>query len=112
MNRNGRDGLPNNMDTIVTINPWHHNERGECDETFSYDGKKLFEYRGVTVYKNVAGSWDYVFQGMTITQRAGFHGQMGAMFIDAILDGTVPVYNLTVYNHLVAGGEHPRRMRG
>jgi hypothetical protein len=98
--------------TLIAINPWHHNERGECDETFSYDGKCLLDYRGVSIYKNVAGSWDYVFDGMTITQRAGFDPTRAQNIIDAILDGGDEIYDLTVYNHLLAGGQHPRWMSG
>jgi hypothetical protein len=98
--------------TIIAINPWHHNERGECDETFSYDGKCLLDYRGVSVYKNVAGSWDYIFDGMTITQRAGFSPEVAPLIINFILDGKEDVINLTVYNHLVVGGQHPRWMKG
>jgi hypothetical protein len=77
----------NNM---KTINPFHNPTSAYSHREFTYDGKCLFEHRGVQVFKNPAGSWDYVIAGMTITQRAGFSKDHAVrrQLIDDILDGT------------------------
>lgn len=72
--------------TTIT-NPWHNPRSAYSPVQFVYRDKPLFTHRGVEVYKNDAGSWDYVVGGMAITQRAGFNKDRAPLVIDEILDG-------------------------
>ena len=71
-------------------NPWHNPESGFSRPFFEYDGNPKFSYRGVAVY-NAYSSFDYVIDGCTICQRAGFHKDSAPQIIDGILDGKNPV---------------------
>lgn len=71
----------------ITRNLWHNPKSAYSKETFCYPGKILFSHRGVDVYKNPSGSWDYVLGDVTITQRAGFRPDGAALIIDDKLDG-------------------------
>jgi hypothetical protein len=94
---------------VICQNLWHRPDSAYSQRQFVYRGKCLFEHRGVKIYKNPAGSWDCTFNGVTITQRAGFHKETAAELIDGILDGTavMPVAD-AVANHLRAAGHTPK----
>ena len=51
----------------------------------SDNSKKCFEYRGVTVYKNFRRSFDYVYDGVCITQRMGCSNDCATEFVDRFL---------------------------
>ena len=73
---------------VTTLNPFHRPTSAYSPKTFTYAGPCLLEHRGVQVFKNAQhASWDYVFQGVTITQRAGFTAASAREVIDNILDG-------------------------
>ncbi len=72
--------------TITVTNPWHDAARiSNSKPVLSYEGRCLLSHRGVEVYKNPAGSWDYVYEGMAITQRAGINKGRACDIIDGIL---------------------------
>ncbi len=72
--------------TITVTNPWHDAARiSNSKPVLSYEGRCLLSHRGVEVYKNPAGSWDYVYEGMAITQRAGFSQERARLLIDELL---------------------------
>lgn len=75
---------------IEVKNLWHPSLKDNpySPVTFIYTGPCLFSHRGVEVYKNPRGSWDYITGGAAITQRAGFAKERAANIIDDILDGT------------------------
>jgi hypothetical protein len=87
----------------TTRNPFHNPQSGYSRTTFTYHGGPLFTHRGVTVYKNDAGSWDYVFEGVTIAQRAGFTKEGATRIIDEMMDGLSP-HSDAVRDHLRANG--------
>jgi len=73
---------------LTVINPWHKASYEGSKPTLSYDGNCLLSYRGVEVYWNPRGSYDYTLKGMAITQRAGMSDKAKARaVIDALLDG-------------------------
>jgi hypothetical protein len=74
--------------SITVINPWHKTSYEGSNPTLTYTDKCLLSYRGVEVYWNPRGSYDYTFNGMAITQRAGMSDKNKARaVIDALLDG-------------------------
>lgn len=74
--------------TTKAVNLWYNPSRSPGPAIFSYPGESLLNYRGVDVFKNPAGSWDYVLNGATIAQRAGFNREGAKDNIDGLLDGT------------------------
>lgn len=64
---------PATAEAITVRNPWY-NPRSAYTQglTITYKGRSLFSHRGVEVYRNVRGSYDYVIAGCAIDQRAGF----------------------------------------
>ena len=88
--------------TPTTVpNPWFCSPTSPCNKpTFTYPGKPLLEYRGFAVFKNPEGSWDYLFDGLPITQRAGFDPAKGREIIDDILAGKVWITGDLVRKHL------------
>ena len=86
---------------VTVINPWHRSSCESSKLTLTYTGKCLLSYRGVEVYKNPAGSWDYTFAGMAITQRAGFNPEKAMRIIDQILSLTDDIHICdTVREHI------------
>lgn len=73
------------MEPVTVINPWQNPKCEDSKPTLTYTSKCLLSYRGVEVYKNPAGSWDYTYEGMAIAQRAGFDSDMGRRIIDDLL---------------------------
>ncbi len=72
--------------TITAINPWYDAARiSNSKPVLAYEGNRLLSYRGVDVYRNLSGSWDYLYNGMAITQRAGFNKDRARAIIDGIL---------------------------
>lgn len=63
------------------VNPWYYENPG-MQPTFHTD-KTPIEYRGVLGYQRIPGAWDYVLDGICITQRCGWSTQ----WIDDVLDG-------------------------
>lgn len=90
----------------TAINPWFRKDSPYSHKIFEYPGSKLFEYRGVEVYKNKEGSFDYILGDTAITQRAGFSKESAPSVIDEILDGEKPVSE-NVYIHLRGIGFSP-----
>ena len=87
--------------TPTTVpNPWFCSPSPYSKPTFMYRGKPLLEYRGFAVFKNPERSWDYVFAGLPITQRAGFDPAKGREIIDDILAGKVWITGDLVRKHL------------
>lgn len=78
------------MNAIITKNPWFKPQSAYSRREYRYEGKPLAEHRGVQVFKNSAGSWDWVISGMTVGQRAGFHKDRFAAAMDELLDGKWP----------------------
>jgi hypothetical protein len=74
------------METIAK-NLWHDSQSRSSKPFYTYTGRVLLSYRGVQVFKNPAGSWDYVLNGATITQRAGFEAGRARGIIDTLLAG-------------------------
>lgn len=93
----------------TAINPWRNQKPPYATlgpEKFEYNGKPLLTYRGVEVYKNPCGSWDYVFDGMTITQRSGFTKDGAPGVIDEIFGGK-SLCNQNIADHLTRHGFTP-----
>lgn len=91
------------MTTTTTRNPWHRPQKLEYGPAFYvYDGKPLATYRGVSVFWNHLGSYDYIFAGVTITQRAGFTKSRVPEIVDLLLTGNDPLSNETVNAHIRA----------
>jgi len=85
-------------------NPWAKELNIEKPEFYENDAPKVFSYRGVDVLRLANGSFDYVFCGCCITQRAGCdRGPKAQAVIDEILDGNQPVSD-GVASHLIAHG--------
>lgn len=94
---------------MTATNPWFRPNNPYSVRQFNYPGRCLFTYRGVEVYKNPAGSWDYILDGVAITQRAGFSADKAPAIIDAILDGDEYTYCAdAVCEHLRAHGFQPQ----
>jgi hypothetical protein len=91
---------------IKVINPWHTKHNIYSRPFFEYFDKPIFTYRGVNVYKNYAGSWDYVLGDTAITQRAGFRKEASPAIIDSLLDGQSPVSDI-VADHIKSCGHNP-----
>lgn len=89
----------------TTKNLWHRSDSAYSPKEFKYAGPCLFEHRGVQVFKNPAGSWDYTFAGATIMQRAGFTRTAATGFIDEVLDGAAPTHE-SVKQHVNTHGHH------
>jgi hypothetical protein len=85
---------------VTVTNPWHRSTYESSKPTLTYTGKCLLNYRGVEVYKNPAGSWDYTFAGMAITQRAGFNLERAMRLIDQMLAGECLLVCDTVREHI------------
>lgn len=100
--------MPQQTEAVEVRNPWYNPQSSYSRRVFCYSGKCLFSHRGVSVYRNVAGSWDYVIGGCAITQRAGFDRTKAAAIIDGLLDGTEERYVAqAVHDHLVSLGFRP-----
>jgi hypothetical protein len=96
------------MNTLITArNLWHNPRSAYSPRVFTYSGRPLFEHRSVRVFKNPAGSWDYIFADFAITQRAGFDKAKARAVIDEILDGTGLVAD-AVANELRKHGFTPK----
>lgn len=100
------------MNTTKAINPWFSPHYSQCAPVLEYTGKPELVYRGVAVFYNYRGSYDYIMAGMAITQRAGLSSkERGRAVIDAILDGRdngqFPWVCETVRKHLVGLGFSP-----
>ena len=84
-------------------NPWHKPGKTEYGpETYVYYGKPLSAHRGVSVFWNHRGSYDYVFAGVTITQRAGLTKSRVHEIVDSLLTGNDQLSNSTVKAHIRA----------
>jgi hypothetical protein len=71
---------------------------------YENDARPLHEFDGVTVFKQGDHSFDYVFAGACITQRAGCSSLEAARAVVAdIFSGEQPVSD-AVAAHLVANG--------
>ena len=72
------------------LNLWHEDRSGNKygPAVYRNDACAVLEYRGVTVYKLHNQSFDYVFAGAAITQRAGFNADRAKGVIDGLLDET------------------------
>lgn len=94
--------------TITAVNPFRSALTPHQAKTFTYTGPALYAHRGVSVYRNNDGSWDYVFEGVTITQRGNPKTEENAVrLIDAMLDGQEPRPK-AVCEHLAKHGHKPR----
>jgi hypothetical protein len=91
---------------MTTINPFHNPQSAYSRREFKYDGHALFTHRGVSVYKNNADSWDYVFEGVTVCQRAGFNKARAVEIVDAMFSGD-SCHSEPVCAHLRAHGHNP-----
>ena len=87
-------------------NPWYLKGEPYYKRFFEYTNDPIFSYRGVDVYVNYAGSWDYVLGDTAITQRAGFKKDSASSIIDEILDGKTLVSD-KVAEHIKAHGFNP-----
>ena len=87
-------------------NPWADATQVRGAPFFEHDGPKLGEWRGVEVFKNPAGSFDFVLNGCALTLRAGFDPQGFRAVVDEILNGERAVAD-TVAAHLRACGHSP-----
>ena len=87
----------------VARNPWHKPGKPEYGpETYIYEGQPIATHRGVSVFWNPCGSYDYVFAGVTITQRAGLTKSRVPEIVDSLLTGNDPLSNATVNAHIRA----------
>ncbi len=75
------------MNPLIVTNPWYNPRSAYSTPQFKYTGPALLTHRGVSVYRNPSGSYDYVIGGMTITQRHGLTKSVAPLVIDGILDG-------------------------
>ncbi len=93
------------MKATVT-NPWYRKEYSSSRPTYEIEASPCFQYRGVSVYRLVS-SWLYVFEGMAITERAGFDKNRAPGIISDILDGA-SLSSYYVTKHLRAHGHKAR----
>ena len=87
-------------------NPWCKILNAPKPEFYENDARKVFEYRGVSVFKLNDDHFDYVLSGCCITQRAGFKPQNAPAVIDDLLDGQTPCCD-EVAAHIAAQGGKP-----
>lgn len=88
-------------------NPWASLTNVKRPEFYENNARQVFEYRGVVVFKLHDTSFDYVFAGACITQRAGCdRGESARQVIDGILDGKLAVCD-EVAKHVAANGGTP-----
>ena len=87
---------------LTVTNPWHRPTYHDSKPNLSYAGRCLLSYRGVEVYKNPAGSWDYIYKGMAIAQRAGFHKDRAIALIDEMLAGKCILMCDHVLDHVLS----------
>ena len=59
------------MSRVTVRNPWFRKDGPYSRPMYELEGKPVFEYRGVSVYKRSMG-WLYVLGDTAITERAGF----------------------------------------
>lgn len=81
-------------------NLWHGKTNLYGPEFFEHDGRKIDTRRGVEVYRNPAGSFDFVVGGACVGMRAGYSTSEG---LDDLLDGR-QCCSQEVANHLRAHG--------
>lgn len=81
-------------------------------ETFTYHTPPRFECSGVAVYRNPAGSWDFVYAGAVIAQRAGFSKEGALAVIDGLLNGTNALTSDVVRVHIAAHRQAQELSRG
>lgn len=86
---------------MTYINPWYRPGHGS-GPTLTYKRPPLLIYRGVEVFKNPAGLWDYALDGMVITQRAGFERDRACAIIDGLLALEDPLMCEAVRAHIEA----------
>lgn len=91
---------------MKAINPWYVSNNSYSKQFFEYSDKPLFSHRGVSVYYNNSGSYDYVIENTTIGQRAEFKNDAAPKIIDDMLDGIQPVSD-NVFKHLKKIGFNP-----
>ncbi len=91
------------------LNPWHESRSfRRTPQYFEHDGAQVGAvYRGVTIYRRPEGYYDFVFDGMCVTQRAGITEAIAV--IDGILDGNDAYVCDTVAAHL---REHGHKAKG
>jgi hypothetical protein len=87
-------------------NPWAKILNVPKPEFYENNARVIFTFRGVSVYKLGEQSFDYVFSGCCITQRAGFNEANARKIISDILDGNDPVAQ-PVADHLKRNGCKP-----
>lgn len=90
----------------ISTNLWYRADSPYSKRHYNYAGACLFTYRGVEVFQNDAGSWDYVIANATIAQRAGFSAKTARVVIDELLDGKHPCAD-AVASHLKSCGFTP-----
>ena len=96
------------MYDIISVNPF---ETGRFEptklETYGYKSSNLLlDYRDVKVYISIA--FDYVFDGVTITQRAGFNKEGAMQIIDQFHDGNSENKAMYYHNHIALKERHNR----
>lgn len=70
-------------------NPWANDLNQKKPEFYENNAPVVLEHRGVKVYKLWEKSFDFVFNGVCITQRSG--ASKAKEIIDSLLNGEVPV---------------------
>ena len=81
-------------------NLWHWKTNLYGPEFYEHDGRKIATHRGVYVYRNPAGSFDFVIAGACVGMRAGYSTSEG---LDDLLDGR-QCCSQEVANHLRSNG--------
>jgi hypothetical protein len=84
----------------TAINLWHNPINSDSKPVLSYEGRCLLSYRGVEIYKNPAGSWDYLLSDCAIAQRGGFDAERSKAMIDEMLAGQCPLLSKEVKAHI------------
>ena len=87
-------------------NLWHKTLNVQMPAYYENNAKLVCKYRGVEIFKLYNESYDFVFSGACIGQRAGFNKNTYQVIIDDILDGNTPVSN-EVAAHLKDCGLKP-----
>lgn len=84
----------------TATNPWYNPSYCGSKPVLSYDGRCLLSYRGVEIYKNAAGSWDYLLGDCAIAQRGGFDAEKSKAMIDEMLAGECSLLSKEVQAHI------------
>lgn len=88
------------MNPVTYKNPWYEPGGKYGPPVYTHDKRPMIDYRGVRIFKVWERRYDFVMNGVCITQRAG--ASKPRELIDDILDGKDP-YSERALNYANGG---------